>query len=68
MARTSRRAYSLSEFSRLSGLSASAVKERMDAGEIPELQRLGHRRFIPADWVEAWAATVVNQPLDQQSA
>lgn len=61
MARTQRLAYSLSEFARMSGLSPSTVKARMDAGDIPELRRLGGRRFIPVAWVEAWAREIVNE-------
>ena len=57
-----RRAYGLSEFAAMAGLSPSTVQQRMDDGEIPELERIGHRRFIPAVWVERWASKVVNQP------
>jgi predicted DNA-binding transcriptional regulator AlpA len=60
----SRRAYGLTEFAAISGLAPSTVGDRMDAGEIPELRRLGARRFIPADWVERWLSEIVNQPSE----
>lgn len=59
-----RRAYSPAEFAALSGLNQTTVGQRMDAGEIPELRRLGGRRFIPADWVDRWLSEIVNQPSE----
>lgn len=56
----SRGAYSPSEFARLAGMSITTVTEHMDTGLIPELQRLGKRRFIPADWVDRWLTTPIN--------
>jgi predicted transcriptional regulator len=59
-----RGAVSAAEFSRLSGLSPSAVSDHLDSGLIPELARIGARRFIPADWVRAWLSTPVNLRTD----
>jgi len=57
-----RGAYGLTEFARITGLSATAVQQGMDSGRIPELDRIGRRRFIPATWVHQWLTKVVNTP------
>ena len=56
-----RGAYGLSEFAKLAGMSPTTVADRMDSGEIPELRRIGARRFIPARWVDRWLSEIVNE-------
>lgn len=68
MSAAARRAYGLSEFAEMAGLSPSTVKSRMDAGDIPELAPIGSRRFIPATWVEEWAARVIDRRASQPTA
>jgi len=55
-----RRAISPQEFAALSGMAPKTVTELMDQGVIPELERLGRRRFIPQDWADRWVSTPIN--------